>query len=684
MLKIVFILLLLFAGPAVAEEYNVSADDITSALTKNLTHPYLYFTEDEKSDILDRIENDPDCRAIMQRLTAEANRLLYTPVEIPLPRQLPDSRFDTSGKFLSFYGSYRRAAYELAFVYQMTGDEKYAQKSFEFAGAICDMDTWVIRACQYPKAYPRVSPWNVPDDKVVFTFAIVASDTACDLAAVYDWLYPALDKDQRNRIRGALLEKAITQVRGNYDYHWWATAYRCNWCTWCNTGLGLAALTLMTEDPKLTDVIAESYNRISRTFSEIGIDGGWQEGDAYWGQTFRRTILFMDALKRNTKGKYNHFKHPKVAENTVNFPLYTNVPPRKSVNFADAGSYRIGQPRLYNKLALETGNREAAWIRDNLFDAGTDIFDIIWPRHTVKPKLPKASSKHFRTIGWTIMRSDLTDPDKVIVASKAGKSDDHHHGHLDVGQFAVYRHGEAFIADLGTAAYDEKYFDAEKYDTPQADSRGHNLIFVNGEQQISGKLKDMPIDESVGGEILEFRTGNSRDYTLIDAANAYPKEELKGWRRHIILEKPYITVVLDEVISDSGAEIEARFHSEAKQLARDSYTFLNGKKSDMALIPVLDSAFTFRPDRHAYLALQKTASFKWLPYNGTVVTAQDERTALAHVILPVADEIEAKKIAESCERQVDADGNFTLTFAYGGEDYTYQFEMTGNGLVLKK
>ncbi|MFC1692876.1 heparinase II/III family protein [Candidatus Latescibacterota bacterium] len=662
---------------------DITPQHIEKALRKNLEHPYLYFTEQEKPEILERIGKDPECREIMDRLLAESSRFLYMPVESPLPRQLRDSRFDTSGEFLGVYGTFRRAAYTLAFVYQMTGDERYARKSFEFAEALCDMDTWVMRACQFPKAYPRVSPWNVPDDKVVFTYAIVASDTACDLAAVYDWLYPVLNKAERDRIRGALLEKAIIQVRGNYEYHWWATAYRCNWCTWCNAGLGLAALTLLTEDPHLTDVVSESYNRISRTLMEMGVDGGWQEGDAYWAQTLRRTILFADALKRLTNNRYNHFKHPRIAKNPVNFPLYTSVPPRKSVNFADAGSYRIGSPRLYNKLALETGSKEAAWIRENLFDKGSDIFDIIWHRHSVKPGLPEQASIHFRTIDWVIMRSDFTDPEKVMVACKAGKNDDPHHGHLDVGQFMVYWRGQSYIADSGTAAYDEKYFDAEKYDTPQASSVGHNLIFVNSERQIPGKLKDRPPDESVGGEVLEFRPGETRDYTLMDPTNAYPKKELKRWRRHLILEKPEIILVVDEVECEKGAEIEARFHSDCEQVVKDGYTLLEGENGKMALIPLINSSFTFRPARHAYLALQKTAQFQWIPYNGTVLNASGNRTVIAHIILPVADDNEAQKIMNSAERSVDSSGNLSISLTKAGKTYNYLFKKGIDGLFLE-
>ncbi len=685
MKKITVLCVILFAFAHGAFS-DVTSGDIKKALPKKLEHPYLFFTESEKPAILERIKNDPECRDIMDRLLAEANRLLYTPVT-PIPPQPKDKGgqlFDTSGDFGGIFYNYRESAYKLAFIYQITGDEKYARKSFEFAQEICDQPTWVFRFCQYPKAHYRVSPWNAIDDKVVFTFAIVASDTASLIAMVYDWIYPALTRDQRDWIRAGLLENAVTQVRGNYDYHWWATAYRCNWCAWCNTGLGLAALTLLTEDPRLTDVVAESYNRISKTLDEIGIDGGWQEGSGYWAQTLRMSILFSDALKRLTKGTYNIYKHPKIAHNTVNFPLYISVPPRKCVNFCDAGFHRIGNTRMYNKLALETGSREAAWIRENFFDDGHDIFDVIWPVHSVKPGLPDKASIHFRTIDWVIMRSDFNDTEKVMIACKAGKNNDAHHCHLDIGQFMVYWRGTGYIRDLGTAAYDEKYFDAEKYDTPHASSRGHNLIFVNGEQQIPGKRFDQPIDESIGGKVLEFRPGSIRDYTLMDPTNAYPGMELKKWRRHIILEKPVITVVVDEVETNKkDAEIEARFHSDCEQIVKDGYTLLHGKDGDMALIPVINGDFTFRPARHAYQALFKHADFQQIPYNGTVVHAKGSRAVLAHIILPVDDEPEAQSIVDSAQSSIDSGGAYTLSFVRNGETYRYVFKKTGDGLVLE-
>ncbi len=667
---------------------DVSMQDIAKSLPKDLKHPYLLFGEADKPAILDRIRNDPESRDIMARLTAEANRLLFTPVD-PMPPQPLDrgeQLFDNTGDggFLSKYYAYRSSAYNLAFVYQMTGDRRYAEKAFEFAKQVCDMPTWVFRAHQFPIVYGRVMPWNVSDDQVMFTYEIVTSDTAAMLACAYDWLYPALSREQRDWIRSGLMSHAVSRVRGNWDFHWWATAYRCNWVAWCCNGVGLASLAMLTESPQLVDTVAESYNRIYKTFSELDDNGGWAEGSAYWSHTFTKPLVFSAALSRLSGDTYNLYHHPKFRSHPVNFPLYLHVPPDKRVNFADSGGNGLlGSRQLMNRIVMDTGSPEAAWLLKNLYGRPSDILDIIWPTPAVEGKLPSQASILFPTIGWAVLRSDFTDQDKVMIACKAGRNDDPHHGHLDVGQFMVYWRGQAFIRDHGSAEYDELFFGPKKYDTPHASSVGHNLIFVNGEKQVPGKLKDQPFDLSIGGDILEFRPGAARDYVLMDPTKAYPGRELKGWRRHVILEKPAITVILDEVSSEKGAEIEARFHSECAQTPKDGYTLITGAKGSMALIPVVKGGFAFRPGHHTYLAIFKRANVQEIPYNGTVVKASGTSTLLAHVILPVADDAEAKKIVKSVKRSLDSKGNLTLSFEKTGAKYVYAFENTGKGLVLR-
>ena len=57
-----FISFFLIIIPASAD---ITPDDISGALPKSLSHPYLYFTEQEKPAIRDRIANDPESKDIM-------------------------------------------------------------------------------------------------------------------------------------------------------------------------------------------------------------------------------------------------------------------------------------------------------------------------------------------------------------------------------------------------------------------------------------------------------------------------------------------------------------------------------------------------------------------------------------------------------------------------------------------
>ena len=670
---------------------HVTKQDIDKALdTDRLKHPYLYFSKRDIPAMQERIETDPECSDIMARLLAEANRLLFTPVQQVIPIQGKNTRadwseYDRDRKYEDYFYENRNSALTLAFIYQMTGDDKYAHKAFEFADAFCDLRSWTLRAHEFPIIYNRIMPWGVDDDQVNFNFDHVNGDSGRIYAAVYDWLYPALNEAQRDRIRGALIEKVVTRVRGDYEYHWWAWAYRCNWCGVCNSGVGLTGLALLTEDPQLTDIVAESYNRIDSMLNELGVDGGWQEGGGYWNYGVHTSAFFADALKRLTNGKYNLFKNERLSANPVNFPLYIYVPGVGSLNFEDSGGGRIGSSHLINKLTAETKSPLAAFYRQEFFGDGNDMFDIIWPRPTVKAAPPKNASLHFRTINWWVMRSDFKDTEKVMVAGKAGKNDDPHHGHLDIGHFVVNWRNDYYLRDIGSGSYDEKYFDDLRWDYPQAESIGHNVISVNGEKQVPGKMRKQPWNYDIGGDVLDFRTSPERDYVLMDPTNAYPKKELKGWRRHVILEKPVITVVLDEVTAARGAEIEARFHPGVDADMEKGYAMLSGKNGKMALIPALaDGGFTFREGRHACQPVNATRRFFWVPYFGTVVTANNANTVIGHIILPVEDAAEAGAIAGSAKCSSDSSGNLTLSFVKAGKTYSYTYQKGADGLILKR
>jgi len=689
--QLLTIILIILSVPVISSA-QLSKSDIDKAIDiSSLKHPYLYFTEEEKPELLSRIINDQESSDIFRKLEAEAQMWLHLPVDKNIPIQGKNTRagwteYDTDRKYGQYYTSMQSHAFHLAFLFQMTGEQKYADKAFEFADAFCDLTTWTRRAHEFPIIYSRIMPWNVDDDQVNFNFDHYNGDAGRMMAAVYDWLYPALNSAQRDRIRGALLEKVVTRVRGDYKFHWWATAYRCNWCGVCNSGVGLTGLVLLTEHPQLTDIVAESYNRINSMFNELGEDGGWQEGGGYWNYGVHTSTFFADALKRLTNAKYNLFENERLKKNPATFPLHISLPGKRSLNFEDSGgSSLIGSTHLLNKLAVETNNKEAAWYRYNLLGEGNDIFDIIWPKPEFTAVPPKNPSKHFRTIDWWVLRSDFTDHAKVLVAGKAGMNDDPHHGHLDIGHFVVYWHGEYFIQDIGRkGSYDEKYFDDMRFDYPQASSIGHNVVFVNGEKQISAKLRKQEWIPGVGGEVEEFRTSVARDYVKMNPTKAYPNNELKEWKRHVILEKPGITVLLDEVEANPGSEIDVRFHPGVDFEIYDDFVFLEGEKGKMALIPVASENLEIKSGKHASQFINATNDFFWVDYFDTEIKSVENKTIAATIILPVKNVDEAKQIASTKELRKDNSGNVFVEFSKNGNNYSFEFESKKSGLVLKK
>lgn len=687
--RCLFLFLVILGFLAVHASAQVSKADIDKSIDiASLKHPYLYFNEEEKQILIQRIETDPESNDIFRKLQAEAKMWLAMPVDKNIPIQGKNTRagwteYDTDGKYSKYYSTNRNNAFYLAFLYQMTGEQKYADKAFEFADAFCDLTTWTQRAHEFPIIYSRIMPWNVPDDQVNFNFDHYNGDAGRMMAAVYDWLYPALTQAKRDRIRGALLEKVVTRVRGDYEFHWWATAYRCNWCGVCNSGIGLTGLALLTEHPQLTDIISESYNRINSMLNELGVDGGWQEGGGYWNYGVHTSSFFADALKRATNAKYNLFENKRLEKNPASFPLFISLPDKRSLNFEDSGGGRlIGSTHLINKLATETSNSEAAWYRTFL-GSGNEIFDIIWPRPEVKAKPPKNPSKHFRTLDWWVMRSDFVDKNKVLVAGKAGMNDDPHHGHLDIGQFVIHWRGEYFIQDLGRIGYDEKYFDEVRFDYPEASSIGHNVLFVNGEKQISGKYYKQPYDYTVGGKVLEFKTSELQDYVIMDPTNAYPKKELKNWRRHVLLEKPEIVLVVDEVYAEPGSKIEVRFHPGVDFAKKDGFVLLNGKEGKMALIPLAVNQLDIVPGRHASQFVNATKAFHWLDYFDTEVTAKNDKTIIGTIVLPVKSTEEVQEIIKSKVFNVEDSGNLSISFSQKGKHYEYTFQNGKDGLKLK-
>ena len=656
--------LLLVATPA------FGATDYLSILktinTDALQHPYLVFNNQDKQVMLQRIKNDPKLAEILEVLKVEGRRyVLTTPdVEPTLPENFLNARYIGANPYRDYQNYFMNGAETLAFLYQMTGDESYIEKAFYCANKLCAMENWVQGAHYFENIYTRIWPYGAGDDQVVFSYDITAAEYTVRMALVYDWLYPAMTKAQRDRIRGALLEKAITRVRGSYEFFWWATAYKCNWSGIYHSGLGIASLAILKEYPQLIDVVARTCEGVEGLISHIDQDGGWQEGRGYWNFGVSSSAKFIDMVKRMTNGRINMFNLPGIKNTPADFGLFG-----LTGAFGDGGGGPVGSAFFFNKIISETKNTTAKWYSQNYLESNQQqqrvqqqqsaqrgqqqqsaqtrvrmgsMWDLIWsdPTDDVQAVKPAEASKHFRGIDWAFLRKDFGNQ-YMQVATKAGPNDDPHHGHLDVGTFILTWEGETIVGEWSAGSYDLFVFNEMRWEYLLARSKGHNVVLVNGEEQIQAKHKDQPWPSRyIGGKIEQFRTNPQFAYTKTDATQAYANTHLKSWKRWLILDKETnMVIVFDKVGCARGAEIDVLFHpNEQSQVnvMNEKVVSINGSRTSMEMRALVNTPFTLETGRQAHFQIIANNSLRWIPYYHITAKAPRETTCIASIFYPIA------------------------------------------------
>jgi hypothetical protein len=86
-----FFLMLMILWNLVSAQLTKS--DIDKAINiSSLKHPYLYFSEQEKPQLIERIQNNPESNDIFRKLQAEAKMWLAMPVDKNIPVQGKNTR----------------------------------------------------------------------------------------------------------------------------------------------------------------------------------------------------------------------------------------------------------------------------------------------------------------------------------------------------------------------------------------------------------------------------------------------------------------------------------------------------------------------------------------------------------------------------------------------------------------
>lgn len=507
-------------------------------------HPRLWVSGDALPALQKRVSKLPE----LKRFVEQAETFLET--HLP-PDDFPPEKGETDYEKWSYRkwaskalaGDISRSLQWLAPTYLMTGDARYGQE--------------IVRRAVH------VAGWNPEGftDPSVSDFA----DGSCFriLGQAYDTCYDLFSEAERAQVRNAMVfrgRRFFERMSNNLE----ARIFHAH--VWQHTLLEFAelAFALAGEVPEADDWVAYVYGIwLARVPLMGGEDGGWANGNNYF-RTNIETLLSMPDLFERVAG-VDLFAQPWY-QNSIDFMMYTWPPEAMSDGFGDGAEKpdTVDHTRLAFAEALgqRFGNGYAQWYVD-MARKGEDLQlspMMTWYRlrnvgKRVRAKSPRdeSQSKAFRDVGVVSMHTNLTHSDQdLMVGFRASPFGAFNHMHANQNSFHVAYGGERIFQNSGYyIAYNDEHFKGWYKHT-----RGHNTILVDGQGQLFG---------SEGyGWVSRFLDGTQMSYCLGDASRAYGDIGLIRFRRHLVLLRPDMLVLYDDLEADHPVQWEWLLHSARK------------------------------------------------------------------------------------------------------------------------
>jgi len=453
----------------------------------------------------------------------------------------------------------------LSLIYLITGEKRYAERAKSF---MLYISTW--------------NQWTDPDYKCAGPRTCLdIGHISMGMAIAYDWIYDSLDAAEKFIIREALISKGIIPA---YTEALEENSWLQNPMIWPNgyaiviSGLGMASLTLLGEDPRAETWLNTAINYIVRWMDKMGADGGYTEGHTYASYATDFTSRFLYALlKYRGVNLFNH----SYMKNIPYFVIYSAAPDGKSiVNFEDSSLDAIYSWKETMAMAASlNNNRYAQWflnltgvynriIRSHTYNG---IYHFIGFNPNIEPLNPEGSlptSRLFASIGWAIFRTGWKSTD-VLFAFKCGPWGSHHH--LDAADFILNYQGVWFAAAPGYRL--------------STSTEAHNTLLIDGKGQVSGDC-----------QLTGFFNSSFIDYVCGDASRAYPIEGL-SFVRQVIFIKPNLFLIFDEVKASKSISISWIMHSETGSSIDISGSKCTIKRNERTMIVNVASPQRFSSSR---------------------------------------------------------------------------------------
>lgn len=540
---------------------EVTGDELTGLVRKihpNHSHPRLMLTEEKVEQLKAAIRsNDAVYMKLFHDLKLRADSALLSE---PSTYELRD------GIRLAYVCQENRdRILPCALMYQLTGDDKYAE---------CAYKTMLVCA--------EFKDWNP------FHFLDVGT-MAGAMELGYDWIYGWMDDTRREILRRAIIEKGFAPYMEDLDdlprersWNWRGGLYD-NWCM-IIAGECIAGLAICDELHGENLVCAEramqySLMDMGKAIMLFAPYGAYEEGPGYWDYGMYHYVLCIKSLITATGKDFGYVDVPGMSmtnrylmavNGSVGQFSYHDMKrcashyPSQMMFLADYfHRYGEGNPHITQMMNTEYLSEDEA------------VNDLILYRQEFSTEKPDESQLdvYLPISEIAVFRTGYGKDDTYFGFHCDNPIGGDGHDHMDAGSFVMDSQGESFFIDLGS----DSYLLQDYYSSYRTRAEGHNTVVFN-----PGKTWD----QLFGGRasIVSFHSNKQGGYAVGKLTDAYDSViGLSSFIRRVDFDRKTHNVTIHDSISISGtADMWWFAHTPAEvdvdSSGKSAVLTLNGKK----------------------------------------------------------------------------------------------------------
>ncbi|MFH1719390.1 MAG: heparinase II/III family protein [Planctomycetota bacterium] len=513
------------------------------------SHPRLFFTPERMDLFRARVEQENTFREAWLKVRERADRML--------DEKLVSKEYAEGGT--GQHGNYGRPSSQvgtmgsvLGLAYRMTGEQRYAEKLREALLHYGQLKRWAGDAKRDP-------PWHSELNTARFCYGY---------AVGYDCIYDFLSESDRKTIAESMIRLGILPTLNDWilpnerihaldsmGHNWWSV---------CVSMAGLAALSLLGDEPQaeewvrqVSDSFAEWFyyagNVLQNKTANFDSKGAFYESVNYANYALSEYLLFRLAyLNAYPDSKPSDIP---LLDKAGDFFVHTCYPRSESllsVNFGD-GSLTAGGARTL-RLLLANGYEadEYRWYINRTDPGLDDPISLVYYPANEKASAPEnlPTSVIYSDIGWVIMRSSWQD-DATMMAVKSGFA--WNHAHPDAGSFILFHGGQPLIIDSGNCSYSRR-----EYSSYYRQSKAHNVVLFNGQAQNPEDCGGPDRGVKTPGQVHRLLDIPGLKYVMADATGPTSWKFSRNYRHFLWIDG--VILIFDDIRTHEEGKLEWLLH----------------------------------------------------------------------------------------------------------------------------